>query len=322
MPLSPIEAATLRLLMLAVPFALAGCQDGGDALAPELADGAAEVSASASPGLLAAASLDRIAFMNVTDNGSDIWGMSATGTNQKRMTSFGGDEDDPIWSPDHSRIAFVRQRGSHLDIYLMNADGSNGHWAMPKDPGYVVNVPSWAPDGKSLLAQIWVNGPYVGKIDLATGEWSHVAPAGHYGLSGRNPIYSKDGKWIYYLAPANRDLRKFQPGGQDVSVKLFSSAIDRLAISPDGTKLAYLWYPSGNNDIYVLTLSNGQTKRLTYDSHSDIDPAWSPDGAKIAFVSTRVGGTKQIYVMNSSDGSNVTKLTSKTGGADHPTWYR
>jgi hypothetical protein len=217
-----------RLLLLAVPAALAGCGDS-DALAPESADGAAELSAPAAEALMASASLDRIAFMNMTDNGSDIWGMSPTGTNQKRMTSYAGDEDDPIWSPDHGRIAFVRQRGSHLDVYLMNADGSNGHWAMPKDPGYVVNAPSWAPDGKSLLAQIWVNGPYVGKIDLATGEWSHVAAVGHYGTSGRNPIYSKDGKWIYYLAPANRDLRKFQPGGQDVSVKLFTSAINALA---------------------------------------------------------------------------------------------
>lgn len=42
--------------------------------------------------------------------------------------------------------------------------------------------------------------------------------------------------------------------------------------------------------------------------HQDSDPAWSPDGARIAFTSNRAGN-KDIYVMN-PDGSNVKQLTS------------
>lgn len=309
-----------RLLLLAVPAALAGCGDGGDALAPESAGGPAE--AAPVPDFDVAASLNRIAFVTRTDNGSDIWRMSATGTSQTRMTSYSGQELAPIWAPDHSRIAFNRQRSNGLyEIYLMKADGTNGHWALPTASGFVMNAPSWAPNGKSFLAQIWVNGPYIGKVDLATGQWTHLAPAGYYGLPGRNPIYSKDGTWIYYLTQANKQVRRFQPLGQDVLVKSFTSAVDALALSPDGTRLAYLSYATGNNEIYVLTLSTGQIKRLTYDSHQDTDPAWSPDGTRIAFASDR-SGQRQIYTMNSADGGNVIKLTSKTNGVDHPSWYR
>jgi Tol biopolymer transport system component len=309
-----------RLLLLAVPAALAGCGDGGDALAPESDAGPAET-APVPVFETAAGLLNRIAFVTRTDNGSDIWSMSPTGTNQKRMTSFSGQEFYPIWAPDHGRIAFSRMRNGHAEIYLMKADGTNGHWALPTASTYSITAPSWAPDGKSILAQIWVSGPYIGKVDLATGQWTHLAPAGYYGLPGRNPIYSKDGTWIYYLTQANKQVRRFQPLGQDVLVKSFTSAVDALALSPDGTKLAYLSYATGNNEIYVLTLATGQTKRLTYDSHQDTDPAWSPDGTRIAFASDR-SGQRQIYTMNSADGGNVIKLTSKTYGVDHPSWYR
>lgn len=316
-----LAAVSRRILLLAVPAALAGCGDGGDALAPESAGGSAELSAPAVEGLLASASLDRIAFVTRTDDGSDIWGMSPTGTNQKRMTSFSGQEFYPIWAPDHGRIAFNRMRNGHPEIYLMKADGTNGHWALPTASSYSINVPSWAPDGKSILAQIWLNGPYIGKVDLATGQWTHLAPAGYYGLPGRNPIYNKDGTWIYYLTQTGKQIRRFQYLGQDLLVKSFTSAVNGLALSPDGSRLAYLSAITGNNEIYVLTLSNGQIKRLTNDSHQDVDPAWSPDGSRIAFASDR-SGKRQVYTMNSSDGSNVTKLTSKTNGVDHPSWYR
>ena len=52
---------------------------------------------------------------------------------------------------------------------------------------------------------------------------------------------------------------------------------------------------------------SGQT-RLTNNPATDGDPAWSPDGTKIAFVSDR-DGNLEIYVMN-ADGSGQTRLTN------------
>ncbi len=52
----------------------------------------------------------------------------------------------------------------------------------------------------------------------------------------------------------------------------------------------------------------------------EVDPAFSPDGRRIAFASDRGDGFDfNIYVM-ASDGSNVTRLTGGPGGEVHPRW--
>ena len=58
--------------------------------------------------------------------------------------------------------------------------------------------------------------------------------------------------------------------------------------------------------------------QLTGDVGDDDDPAWSPDGTRIAFSSNR-GGTTSIYVMN-ADGSDVQRLSTGTKTERHPTW--
>ena len=57
---------------------------------------------------------------------------------------------------------------------------------------------------------------------------------------------------------------------------------------------------------------------LTGGSAFDRDPAWSPDGAKIAFMSSD-RGNPEIYLMN-ADGSGQTRLTNSAGLDSSPTW--
>ena len=62
---------------------------------------------------------------------------------------------------------------------------------------------------------------------------------------------------------------------------------------------------------------SGQT-RLTNNADDDLDPSWSPDGAKIAFRSDR-DGNFEIYVMN-ADGSGQTNLTNNAAEDYEPAW--
>jgi Tol biopolymer transport system component len=172
----------------------------------------------------------------------------------------------------------------------------------------------------------------VGKIDLGLGKLLFPAPAGYYNRPGRSPVYSKDGNWIYYVtgagpsapgASSTFEMRAFKPYGPDTRVCVFSWDAGDLALSPDGTKMAYDLVHGGSNqrEIHVFDLKAGTGKILTINTTNEIQPAWSPDGTRIAFASDR-SGMWQIYTMSSTTGGNVQKITSIPLGAASPSWYR
>jgi Tol biopolymer transport system component len=68
--------------------------------------------------------------------------MNADGTGVKRLTDDPGDDLLPAWSPDGTKIAFVRGVGTNPDIYVMNADGT-GASQLTNDPAEDLD-PSWS----------------------------------------------------------------------------------------------------------------------------------------------------------------------------------
>lgn len=99
-------------------------------------------------------------------------------------------------------------------------------------------------------------------------------------------------------------------------------------VSPDYdlesmTKIAFVSNRDGIDEIYLMNPDGSNQTRLTYNFFYDSDPAWSPDGSKIAFSSNRYGKYKyyrwDIYVIN-TDGSNQTRLTYGTVNEGTPSW--
>jgi hypothetical protein len=74
--------------------------------------------------------------------------------------------------------------------------------------------------------------------------------------------------------------------------------------------------PEGTWHLFVT--QRGKLVQLTDSKGSDLAPAWSPDGRRIAFQSNR-DGNWEIYVMN-ADGSNVRRLTDDDGRDGEPSW--
>jgi dipeptidyl aminopeptidase/acylaminoacyl peptidase len=201
-----------RVLALSVPAALAACQGATDALAPDGVD----AEGAPSPELTALVGSNRISFASHTSGGSsDIWTMSPTGGTPTRLTSSAGQEHSPTWSPDRKRIAFARQRSVMLDIYLMNADGTGKRWARSTASSFPIYRPSWAPNGSHLLVTVYQpGGPFVAKLDLATGNATRVAPAGGFAVKGDFPVYDATGSRIYYVDDTHKTIKRFTPGGR------------------------------------------------------------------------------------------------------------
>jgi Tol biopolymer transport system component len=320
-----------RMLALTVPAALAACQGAGDSLAPDAAgDPSAPAAATAteaaapSPNLLGALASDRIAFTDFTaNNGSDIWSMGPLGGSLAHLTAFTGIETDPSWSYDHKHIALTRPRNGVPDIYLVDADGTHQHWARSTTYPGGIDMPSWSPDGTHLLVRaVFQGNPCVAKLDLATGNLALVAPKALFGVVGSYPIYDPAGTTIIYLDNTYKTIKRFTPNGALTTVLTSTMYLGDLAISPDGTRLAYnAGVTASNSEIYVLNLATKVAKRLTWNSAADQSPTWSPDGTKLAFANYRTG-KMQIWTMNSSTGGSLTRITSRTYGAASPAWVR
>ena len=75
----------------------------------------------------------------------------------------------------------------------------------------------------------------------------------------------------------------------------------------------------GDFEVYVMNADGTALLRLTADPGSDITPAWSPDGRRIAFTSTRDNATQAIFVMD-ADGGNPTNLSNNVTGDSDPSW--
>lgn len=95
--------------------------------------------------------------------------------------------------------------------------------------------------------------------------------------------------------------------------------------SPDGKSVAYVVgsYDEQRNKahsaIWLASLSSGQARQLTSGESQDMQPRWSPDGAQLAFVSTRHEEKPQIFIMQ-VDGGEAKRLTAVADGATTPLW--
>ena len=92
----------------------------------------------------------------------------------------------------------------------------------------------------------------------------------------------------------------------------------RAALPGANGLIAFNWIDTGNYDVYVIDPGGGDPTNLTSHPAEDVNPAWSPDGETLAFVSNR-SGPYAVHTMN-ADGSGVAQISFPATGDGWPTW--
>jgi Tol biopolymer transport system component len=113
---------------------------------------------------------------------------------------------------------------------------------------------------------------------------------------------------VVFISPdgSNRHLLPNQPA---------ASAVPNF--SPDGQRLVFVSWVSGDPQLYVANMDGSDLTQVTATS-KNYDAAWSPDSRQLAFISER-DGSPNIYVLNLATQS-TRRITSFNGYDGDPTW--
>ena len=130
----------------------------------------------------------------------------------------------------------------------------------------------------------------------------------------RDAAFSHDGENIIALSDQSGEFEfvQFAANGQD-KVKPVTKNAHLLRYqgipSSDGKWLAY---DDVENNMYVLSLSTGESKRISTNQQGIRDFAWSPDSQWLAFVQKALNGMAQIKIYNVNDGSIFDLTTDRS----------
>ncbi len=274
----------------------------------------------------------RIVFGSNRQQGNhDIYLMELDGTSQTRLTTSPAYDDQPKWSPDRTKIAFMSDRDGNFEIYTMNADGSNQ--ARITNNLAADGFPAWSHDGtKIAFVRGDLRNPSTFEIFVMDANGSNQMQLTTDTAIDGVPSWSPDNTKIVFMSGGNS---VFDPNSFEIFVinangtgrtRLTNNSIvdGQPSYSPDGSRILFAsgdaLNPNGI-EIFVMNADGSSRTQLTNNTVTDGFPAWSFDGSNIVFASGSIAneGTVELFVMN-ANGTNPARLTNNSELDWFPDW--
>lgn len=199
-------------------------------------------------------------------------------------------------------FVFVKGQGNAKDIYFNN----NGNILRVTNSNTQNLYPTMSPDGSKIAFERkegTVSNIYVINKD-GTGEKKLA--------EGHGPTWSSDGTKIIFYNKSTKSISNILysiksdgTGLAEMTKKEDSYYMGRY--SPDGSKIVLAKYSIEGWGIYLYGPDLSGIKVLSLGQKQEGEPAWSVDGSKVTFVSSR-DGNPEIYMVDLN--KNVTRLTN------------
>ncbi len=231
---------------------------------------------------------------------------------------------DPQISPDGEWVVYtvrttnLEDESSETGIWMISSAG--GEAIQMTAQGYSANRPRWSPDGKylSFLASRGEDRTQVWTLNRLGGEAQQLTEV-EQGVASYS--WSPDGTKLLLTVrdPEEKDH------SEDDSEPRKPWVIDRLQFKRDG-----VGYLTGNRHthLYIFDVATKEITQITSGDFDESQAVWSPDGARIAFVSNRTDNpdgdsNTDIWIVaaeNTDEGKTLLQVTTNPGADRSPAW--